>query len=136
MRAVDMSPQATVWRWRVEWLATGLALVAALGYLLIALDMLPVGDLQPAEGPAAIVFVAAGCYGLGGLLILAGRRWLWMIGAAINALVILFFVMAYLSRPSVMFSPGGLTTKTAQILLEVCLLYLIVTTPHVVARKR
>ena len=45
----------------------------------------------------------------------------------INALVILFFVMAYQNRPTVMFSPGGLATKAAQLLLEVSLLYLIIT---------
>jgi hypothetical protein len=49
------------------------------------------------------------------------------VDAVINALVILFFVMAYQHRPAVMFSPGGLTTKAAQLLLEVTLLYLIMT---------
>jgi hypothetical protein len=71
--------------------------------------------------------VAAGSYLLGGLLILVHSRWLWIVGAVINALVILFFVMAYQNRPTVMFSPGGLATKAAQLLLEVSLLYLIIT---------
>ncbi len=70
---------------------------------------------------------AAGGYLLGGLLILVRRRWLCIVGAVLNALVILFFVMAYLSRPAVMFSSGGLATKAAQLLLEVCLLVLIMT---------
>jgi hypothetical protein len=118
MRAVQL---------RVMWLAVALALIAALSYLLIQLGMIGVGDLKPTEGPAAIVFVAAGSYLLGGLLILVGRRWLWIVGAVINALVILFFVMAYVNRPEVMFSPGGLVIKAAQLLLEVCLLYLIIT---------
>ena len=109
----------------VMWLAVALALVAAVSYLLIQLGILGVGDLKTAEGPAAIVYVAAGSYLLGALLILVRRRWLWIIGAVINALVILFFVMMYLNRPAVMFSPGGLTTKIAQLLLEVCLLALI-----------
>jgi hypothetical protein len=77
------------------------------------LGTLGVGDLQTAEGPA-IALVAAGCYLMGGLMILLHRRWLWIVGAVINALVI-------------MFSAGGLTTKAAQLLLEVCLLYLIIT---------
>ena len=84
------------------------------------------GDLKPSEQPSAIVFMAAGCYVLGGLLILLRRRWLWIVGAVINALVILFFAMAYIHRPSVMFSAGGLVTKITQLLLEVCLLVLIV----------
>jgi hypothetical protein len=92
---------------RVMWLAVALALIAALSYMMIQLGLLGVGDLQPGEGPAIIVYVAAGSYLLGGLLILIRRRWLWIVGAVINALVILFFVMAYLHRPAVMFSPGG-----------------------------
>ncbi len=115
---------------RLMWLAVGLALLAAISYLLIQLGILGVGDLQTNEGPPVIVYIAAGGYVLGGLLILVGRRWLWIIGAVINALVILFFVMMYLNRPSVMFSPGGMATKIAQLLLEVCLLALIVTGWH------
>jgi hypothetical protein len=71
--------------------------------------------------------VAAGCKLIDGLLILVRRRWLWIIGAVINAFVILIFNMAYMNRPLVMFYAGGLTTKIPQLLLEVCLIYLIVT---------
>ena len=125
MNAVQHTHTTTV-TMRVMWLAVALSLFAALSYLLIQLSMLGVGDLQTAGGPA-IALVAVGCYLTGGLLILVRRRWLWIVGAVINALVILFFVMAYLNRPLVMFSAGGLTTKIAQVLLEGCLLYLIVT---------
>jgi hypothetical protein len=107
--------------------AVGLALVATAAYLLIGLNFLGVGDLQKADAPAAITFLAAACYALGGLLILLHRRWLWVAGAAINALVMLVFFSAYAGRPSVMLSPGGLATKAAQLLLEVALLYLILT---------
>jgi hypothetical protein len=100
------------------WLAVALALLAALSYIMIQLGILGVGDLQPTAEPAAIVYVANGSYLLGGLLILVHRRWLWIVGALINTLVILFFVMFY---------PGGLATKAAQLLLEVSLLYLIIT---------
>jgi hypothetical protein len=120
-------PEASTNRVRVMWLAVMLALFTALSYLLIQLGVLGVGDLQPTEGPAAIVYVAAGGYLLGGLLILVRRRWLWIVGAVINALVILFFFTAYQHRPAVMFSPGGLVTKVAQLLLEASLLYLIIT---------
>ena len=112
-------------RMRLLWLAVALALFAALGYVLIQVGLLGVGDLQTAEAPPAIVYVAAGCYLLGGLLILLRWRWLWITGAVINALVILFFLMAYQARPAVLFSPGGIITKLAQLLLEVSLLYLI-----------
>ena len=113
-------------RVRVLWLDVALAATAALTYVLIGLGVLAVGDLATAEAPAVIVYVAAGGYLLGGLLILARRRWLWIVGAVINALVLLFFAMAYQDRPAVMFSPGGVATKAAQLLLEVGLLYLIV----------
>jgi hypothetical protein len=110
---------------RTLWLAVALALAAALSYVLINLGVLAIGDLQPAEGPAGIIYTAAGCYLIGGLLILLRRGWLWIVGAVINALVILFFVQLYQSRPAVLFSPGGLVSKAAQLLLEAALLYLI-----------
>jgi hypothetical protein len=105
----------------------GLALTAALSYVLVGLNVLSVGDLQTTEAPAAITYVCAGSYLLGGLLILLRRRWLWIVGAGINALVMLVFFTAYISRPAVMFSPGGVVTKAAQLLLEAGLLYIIIT---------
>jgi hypothetical protein len=111
---------------QVMWLAVGLALIAALSYVLIDLHVLAVGDLGADEMPSGIVYAAAGSYFLGGLLILLRRRWLWIIGAIINALVMLIFVSAYLQRPAVMFSPGGLASKAAQLLLEAGLITLIV----------
>jgi hypothetical protein len=71
--------------------------------------------------------VAAACYLIGGFLILVRRRWLWIVGAVMNAFVIGIFLMAYLNRPLVMFSAGRLATKIAQLLLEGYLLYLIIT---------
>lgn len=112
-------------RVRIMWPAVMLALLAALSYALIGVHILGAGDLQPEEGPATVIYVATGSYMLGGLLILLRRRWLWIVGAVINALVILFFFLAYQNRPAVMFSPGGLASKAAQLLLEVSLIYLI-----------
>lgn len=103
-----------------------LALIAGIAYFLIDLDVLAVGNLQPSEEPGGIIYVAAACYLIGGLLILARRRWLWIIGAVMNALVILFFFQMYQNRPEVLTSPGGLITKIVQILLEVTLIFLIV----------
>lgn len=112
---------------RVMWLGVALALIASMGYVMIALGVLTTGDLQKSEEPAGVVYVAAGCYALGGLLILLRARWLWIFGAVMNALVMLFFLMAYTNRPAVLLSPGGLVTKAAQVLLEVSLIYLIFT---------
>jgi hypothetical protein len=113
-------------RARLKWLAVALAGLAAGAYVLIANHILGVGDLAPSEVPAAIIYVAAGCYLLGGLLILLRWRWLWIFGAGVNALVVLIFVQSYLARPDVMFSPGGLVSKALQVLLELSLLSLIV----------
>lgn len=110
---------------RVLWAAVALAIFTALAYILMAFNLLGVGDLQMDERPAAIIYVAAGCYFLGGLLILLRNRWLLLFGAFINVLVILFFFNLYQDRPAVMFSPGGLVSKVTQILLELALLYIL-----------
>jgi hypothetical protein len=92
---------------RFTWLAVGLALFTALTYILIASNVLGVGDPQAGRDDGIIVYVAAGCYLVGGLLILLRNRWLLLFGALINAMVILFFFSMYQTRPEVMFSPGG-----------------------------
>ena len=51
---------------RLLWTTVGLALFTALSYVLMAFNLLGVGDLQMDEKPAGIIFVAAGCYLLGG----------------------------------------------------------------------
>jgi hypothetical protein len=111
---------------RILWLAVTLAFVSALAYVLIAWDLLGVGDLEMAADGDVIIYVAAGCYLIGGLLILVRRRWLWLLGALINAVVILFFFRLYQDRPAVMFSPGGIITKIPKLLLEATLIYLII----------
>jgi hypothetical protein len=58
---------------------------------MIAAGWLAVGDVVPAQDGGIINDVAAGSYLLGGLLILARRRWLWVFGAVMNALVMLFY---------------------------------------------
>ncbi len=40
-------------------------------------------------------------------------------------MIILFLFNQYQNRPAVIFSPGGLVSKNAQILLEVALVYAI-----------
>ncbi len=108
--------------------ALALALAVALSYVMVGLNVLSVGDLQASEAPAAITYVCSGSYLLGALLILLRLRWLWIMGAVINAMVMLVFFAAYINRPSVMFSPGGLVTKVAELLLEASLIYMIIAT--------
>jgi hypothetical protein len=111
---------------RAVWLALGLAVAAAVGYVGIVQDILPVGGLQMAQDADMILYVAATGYLAGGMLILLRRRWLWLVGLGLNALVVLFFLRLYLARPEVLLSPGAAVTKTAQLFLELALLYLIV----------
>ena len=111
---------------RILWLAVGLAIFTAVTYLLMVWNVLGVGDLQMDEKPAGIIYFAAGCYLVGGLLILLRNRGLLLFGAFINAMVLLFFFNLYQDRPAVIFSPGGLISKIAQVLLEIALIYVIV----------
>lgn len=114
-------------RWTpVIWLAVALAIIAALAYVMIAAGWLAIGDIVPAQEGGAVIYVAAGSYLVGGLLILARRRWLWVAGVMMNALVMLFYFQMYQARAAVLFSPGGLVTKLAQLALEAALLYLII----------
>jgi hypothetical protein len=111
---------------RILWVAVGLAIFTALTYVLMVWNVLGVGDLQMDEKPAGIIYFAAGCYLIGGLLILLRNRWLLLFGAFINAMVVLFFFNLYQNRPAVIFSPGGLISKILQIALEIALVYAIV----------
>ncbi len=111
---------------RVLWLSVGLALFTALAYVLINVGVLAVGDVPHDEGSTTIAYIAAGCYLLGGLLILLRRRGLWIFGVGMNTLVLFFFFRMYQDRPVVVFSPGGLATKIPQLLLEVSLIALII----------
>ena len=111
---------------RIMLVCVALAMIAALGYLLMAAGVIHPGDLQTGDAPPAIVWVMCACYVVGGLLILLKKRWLWKTGAGINAFVIVMFIVMYADQLDVMFSAPGLITKIAQILLEAGLIYLIV----------
>jgi putative exporter of polyketide antibiotics len=63
-RWMDTVQHGQTKRMSVMWLAVTLALIAAASYLLIQFGLLGVGDLQPNQQPAAIVFIAAAGSGL------------------------------------------------------------------------
>jgi len=104
-----------------------LALVTAAFYVLLAAGIITVPTLESKEWQRTLVYVVAGCYVLGGLLILAQKRWLWIIGLVMNTLVMAFFFIMYSKNPAVLFSLPALGTKIPQIILEVGLVYLIAT---------
>ncbi|MGI2336002.1 MAG: hypothetical protein ACRKGH_05105 [Dehalogenimonas sp.] len=106
-------------------LTISLAFLAAFIYILLAAGVMKIETLTPEEAPAGIIWAAAAGYLLGGVLILRNKRWLWITGAVINGLVMMMFFSAYAERPEVLFSTGGLITKTTQLILETGLIYLI-----------
>ncbi len=103
-----------------------LAVVAAVFYFLMGAGIVKVPALDTGDAPPTIVYVAGGCYLLGGLLILLRKRWLWIIGIVVNTLVLVIFITMYSQRPEIMFSMPGLATKIPQILLEAGLIYMAV----------
>jgi hypothetical protein len=104
-----------------------LAFIAAVFYVLLGAGIITVPSLASKDWQHTLVYVAAGCYILGGLLILAEKRWLWIVGLVMNTLVIAFFFIMYRNNPAVMLSLPGLATKIPQIILEAGLVYLIAT---------
>jgi hypothetical protein len=105
---------------------TVLALIAAVVYVLVGTDVVSIPALGAEQAPVAIFYIAAGCYLVGGLLVLWRKRWLWAVGLAANTFVIAIFFLAYHQEPEMMLSTAGLATKMAQVLLEVGLIYLVV----------
>jgi hypothetical protein len=110
---------------KVIWLCFALALVAAMVYLLSGLGVLSSGAQKVREYASVMPFIASACYLVGGLLILLKKRWLWIIGAVINVMVIGIFYSFYITQPNIMLSVPGLATKISQVLLEAGLIYLI-----------
>ena len=102
-----------------------LAFIAAAVYALVGTNVISIPRLGASEAPVAIFYIAAGCYLVGGLLVLWRRRWLWTVGLAANTWVISIFFLAYHHKPEMMVSAAGLATKIAQVLLEVGLIYLV-----------
>lgn len=107
-----------------------LAFIVAVFYILLAAGVITASALESKEWQRTLVYVAAGCYILGGLLVLAKKRWLWIIGLVMNTLVIAFFFIMYRNNPAVMLSLPALGTKIPQMILEVGLIYLIVKFPR------
>ncbi len=120
------SPMA---KW-IMFLCLAMALISALVYALLASGVVKVGDMSPEEGVPAFFYIVPASYAIGGFLILLKKRWLWIVGAIVNAIPIIVFYAAYAGRPDIMLSAAGLVTKIAQVLLEIGLIYLIVMFKH------
>jgi hypothetical protein len=116
----------------LKWLLVILALVAALGYLLMGVGVTtvpekPLNDTSSDnDAPPGFDWIMFGGYLAGGLLILLKKRWLLITGAVLNAIPIIGFYAMWASRTDVMLSAPGLMTKIPQILLEIGLIYWLV----------
>jgi hypothetical protein len=58
-----------------------LAFIVAVLYVLLAAGIISVPTLGSKDWQRTLIYVAAGCYVLGGLLILVKKRWLWIVTA-------------------------------------------------------
>ncbi len=105
----------------IPWVAGALSLVAALVYLVIASPAMPADYKAP---PTPVLVVAALAYLVGGGLILLGDRRLLILGAVLNPLVLLAYTVAAIKGHAAV-DGLSLTSKAAQIGLEVALLWLV-----------
>jgi hypothetical protein len=106
----------------VPWVGLALSLIAASVYFIIASPASPTDYKSP---PLPVLIVAGLAYLIGGMLILLGDRRLLIFGAIVNVLVMAAFaVAARMGHATV--DRLSLTSKAAQVLLEVLLLWLII----------
>lgn len=110
---------------QLVWVNAALAAATVLAYAAIAFNWLAIG-MPYDSGIATFAWSGAAGYALGGALILLRRRWLWITGWVINALVLSLYVSLYTANPDVLWSPGGIVSKIPQILLALTLLEMIV----------
>ncbi len=103
-----------------------LALISALIYVFLILGILKAGELTAGQEVPTGFYIVPASYVIGGLLIFLKKRWLWIAGTFLNAIPIVVFYAAYAGRPDIMLSAPGLISKTAQVMLEIGLVYLIV----------
>lgn len=108
--------------------AAALAVAIAALYVLIGLQVLHIGTTASGETPELLDFGLAvgGTYlVIGAVVLLEHRRWIWMLAAVIDVLVIAgYFVLADIRHPS--FEVWGLLIKALQGILLVALAILVI----------
>ena len=106
----------------IPWVGLALSVIAASVYFIIASPARPADYKSP---PIPVLVVAGLAYLIGGMLILLGDRRLLIFGAIVNPLVMAAYAVA--ARTGHATVDGlSLTSKVAQVVLEVLLLWLIV----------
>lgn len=101
--------------------ATGLSLITAVTYFIIAFGLVPEGFKSP---PGPVMFAAGLAYLVGGVLILQVKKRLLRLGVVLNALVLFAFVMAVITGNATV-DALGLTGKAAQVGLEMTLMSIL-----------
>ncbi len=104
-----------------QWLAVSLSLVAAVVYLVLASPAVPKGYKAP---PKPVLVVAGLAYLIGAGLIGLDNRRLLILGAVLNPLVLLAYTVAAIKGHAAV-DRLSITSKAAQVGLEVALLWLI-----------
>ncbi len=106
----------------IPWVGLALSVIAASVYFIIASPARPADYKSP---PIPVLVIAGLAYLIGGMLILLGDRRLLIFGAIVNLLVMAAFaVAARMGHATV--DRLSLTSKAAQVVLEVLLRWLIV----------
>ena len=105
----------------MPWVAFALALLAAAVYFVVASPAVPADYKAP---PTPVLVVAGLAYLVGGVLILQADRRLLVLGAILNPLVLLAYTGAAIKGHAAV-DGLSLTSKAAQIGLEVALLWLL-----------
>ena len=116
-------------RRRVRLAAAGLAAATTAIYLLIGLEVLRVVDRTAADAPPMLTFgaPAAAAFALGViLLLLTDHRLVWALGALLQVVVIVMYVVVAPNRTPP-FELWGVMIKVLQALLLAALVYLAVT---------
>jgi hypothetical protein len=125
MPSMNTSPFSNSNPSRLPGLAISLGSFAGIAYVLVALNVLTVGNLNMTRAPMALVCAAALSYLAAGLLILPRDRRLLVAGAILNAMMMLFFFDLYQNHPSSITWSPGTATQAAQLLLEALLIGLL-----------
>jgi hypothetical protein len=113
---------------RLRHLAAATAGLTALLYVLIGLEVLPVGRPSDGSAPDLLAFglIVGGMFAVAAvLLFLVSRRVVWLVVGALQLLVIVgYFALAEVRDPP--FAPWGLVVKALQVVILGVVAYLAI----------
>jgi hypothetical protein len=116
----------------IRYLAAAAAGVTAILYVLIGFEVIYIGESSSGGTPDLLAFglMVGGAFAVIALLMmLVGRRLVWIPVAAFNIVVIVgYFAAAELREPS--FAPWGLVVKAVQVAILAAVVYLVVRGPE------